>query len=133
MRCRLAIIGLLASAPLAAMLGWWLLPESRVSADNYACIRKGMALSEVEEILGARGAEISLWGEVGEIDEDGFTGFKLWSAGACTIVVAIEGNRVSDKLLDNPTLWERLDDWYRGRDREWLQGIKILPTSEWAT
>ena len=124
MRCRLAMIGLIVLAPVTALAGWWLIPENRVTSENHERIRKGITLTQVEEILGGPGVAISLWDQTGDSDAPGYSGIRMWSAGGCTILVVIEGDHVVDSTVDSPTLWERASDWYHQRDRN--PGVRAM-------
>lgn len=117
MKSRLAMIGLLALAPIAASVGWWLMPEPRISEAACDQIRDDMSVEDVERMLGT-GVEYEMWLEIqGEIDASKYIGARLWEEGGRSILVTFVNGRVNGKRFNDVTLWQRLGDWYYGRTR----------------
>ena len=112
MRSRLAMIGLLALTPIAAILGWWLMPEPRISEANCDRIQVGMTFIEVEEILGTFD---TVFGVGTNLDENNY--IRCWEGGGNWVVVSFVDGRVQHAEFRRTTLWERLDDWYHGVHR----------------
>jgi hypothetical protein len=117
MRCRLAMIGLVALTPVAALVGWWLMPEPRISEAACERIHYGMSVADVEAILGTGVEYETLMDIQGEIDESKYHGAKVWEDGGHSILVTFVNGQVTGKRFNGSTLWQRIGDWYYGRTR----------------
>ncbi len=98
-------------------MGWWLVPESRISEANCERICVGMTGEQVEAILGSPGEN---FGYGISLEDHEPSGFKIWEDGGNWIIVSFASGRVRDMNFVHRTPWQRLDDWYH--DREWHPG-----------
>ena len=109
MRCRLAMLGLLSMMPLAALVGWWQMPEPRVTEANCESILDGMTRGEVEAILG----DAPRYEEGITLEGKDFA-FGTWEESGRMIVVGFcDGHACYSRYMEY-TLLERLEEWYRG-------------------
>jgi len=95
---------------IAAFIGWQVQPSDPVNADNFDRIQVGMTISDVEQILGGAGEEAQ-----GERNIP-----ITWHGrgrNAITVYFTWRGDGppdVSMKYKFDPTLWDRVKEWWGG-------------------
>jgi hypothetical protein len=111
-RC-LLLIGCVVFTASTVVFAWGLIPSHPVKRANFERIQDGMTLEDVIAILGQPD-------DCAVMDESAVE-TKRWSGGPNLIDINLvyDENKlvVRGKIGVFPTFWERIEDWWNGRDQ----------------